>query len=229
MTENEKKIRGGGRYDAAVFDLDGTLLDTTEGVLAAARYTIEKMGYPMLSEERLAAFIGPPIQDSFAAAYGLSGPVLQEIATVFRDRYKDVDLLKARPYEGIYDLCRGLLDRGIVPAVATYKREDYAVTLLEHYGFGKYMKVMHGADHENRLKKQDIIRMCIAEAGVTDLRRVVMIGDTVHDAEGAAKLGVDFLAVTYGFGFREAKDLDGVPNVGIAEKPSDILGLLCGA
>ena len=221
MTENNDR-----RYDVAVFDLDGTLLDTTRGVLDAVKYTIEKMGYHELSKERLASFIGPPIQDSFAAAYGLSGPVLQELATVFRDRYKGPDLLKAEPYEGIYELCQGLIDRGIEPAVATYKREDYAVTLLKHFGFGNYMKIMHGADHENRLKKQDIIRMCIAEAGVTDLRRVVMIGDTLHDAAGAEKLGVDFIAVTYGFGFHEEKDLDGVSNVGIAEKPLDILELV---
>ena len=171
-------------------------------------------------------FLGPPIQDSFAAAYGISGPILQDIATIFRDRYKGEDLLKARPYEGIYELCGGLLARGIVPAVATYKREDYALTILEHFGFGQYMKSMHGSDHENRLKKQDIIRMCVAEAGVSDLSRAVMIGDTLHDAAGAEKLGVDFIAVTYGFGFHKPADLDGVPNVGIAEEPLDILKMV---
>ncbi len=214
------------RYDVAVFDLDGTILDTTEGVLAAVKYTIEKMGYRMLSEERLESFIGPPIQDSFAAAYGLSGPVAQELATVFRERYKGPDLMKAKPYEGIYEVCQELLDRGIVPVVATYKREDYAIKLLKHFGFEKYMKVMHGGDNENRLKKEDIIRMSIAEAGASNLRRAVMIGDTLHDARGAEKLGMDFIAVTYGFGFHGAKDLDGVPNVGIAAKTFDILNMV---
>lgn len=214
------------RYDAVIFDLDGTLLDTTDGILSAVKYTIQKMGFPMLSDERLAGFIGPPIQESFADAYDLSGPVIQEIATIFRDRYKDFDLLKAAPYEGIFETCQGLLDMGIMTAVATYKREDYALTLLKSYGFDRYMKVIHGGDHENKLKKQDIIEMCIAEAGVIDYSRVVMIGDTMHDASGAEKLGVDFIGVTYGFGFHTPRDLSDVKHVGIADTPMDILKLV---
>ena len=58
------------RYDLVVFDVDGTLLDTTQGVLAGVKYTIEKMGYPELKEEQMKSFIGPPIQDSFAKMYG---------------------------------------------------------------------------------------------------------------------------------------------------------------
>lgn len=214
------------KYDLAVFDLDGTILDTTEGVLSAVKYTIVKMGFPMLDDETLSAFIGPPIQDSFAKNYNLAGDILQEIATVFRERYKDVDLLKAVPYEGIYAVFQRLKERGITPAVATYKREDYALTLLEHYHFDKYTNIMHGGDHENRLKKQDIIRICMTEAGVSDYGRVIMIGDTVHDAVGAEKLGIDFIGVTYGFGFKTPQDLTGISSVGCAASPVDLLKLI---
>ena len=89
-----------GKYEIAVFDVDGTLLDTTEGVLASVKYTIDKMGFEPLSEDVLKTFIGPPIQDSFAKAYNLSGDILQDIATCFRNRYKDYELLKAVPYDG---------------------------------------------------------------------------------------------------------------------------------
>ena len=64
-------------YEIAVFDVDGTLLDTTEGVIAAVEYTIEKKGLKPLDRETLLTFIGPPIQDSFARVYGLSGEFLQ--------------------------------------------------------------------------------------------------------------------------------------------------------
>lgn len=214
------------RYDLAVFDLDGTLLDTKEGVLSAVKYTIEKMGLSMPDDKVLATFIGPPIQDSFARLYGLTGDILQEIATIFRNRYKEADLFKAEPYEGIYQVFEGLKNRGIASAVATYKREDYAVALLNHYHFDRYTQIIHGSDHENKLKKQDIIQICIAQAGITDYSRVVMIGDTVHDGEGAARLGLDFIGVTFGFGFHSKEDMAGTASVGCAERPLDILNYM---
>lgn len=211
------------KYDLAVFDLDGTILDTTEGVLAAVKYTIQKLGYRMPADEELYSFIGPPIQNSFARFYGLSGDILQEVATIFRNQYKDFDLLKAKPYEGIYDTFQKMLDQGIVPAVATYKREDYATTLLNHYGFNRYTQIMYGADHENKLTKRDIIEKCILDAGIQDYSKVVMIGDTVHDAKGAMEIGVDFIGVTYGFGFKKREDLSDVAFVGCAESAIQIL------
>lgn len=125
-------------FDLAVFDVDGTLLDTTEGVLSSVEYTIEHFGFEPLSEQRLKKFIGPPIQNSFADAYGLSGDILQEIASVFRNRYKDVDLLKAKPYDGIYEAMDSLVKKDVKIAVATYKRQDYAERILRHFGFDRY-------------------------------------------------------------------------------------------
>lgn len=214
------------KYDLVIFDLDGTVLNTTEGVLAAVKHTIKQFGFDMPSDERLESFIGPPIQDSFAKMYGLSGDILQDIATVFRNQYKDVDLLKAKPYDGIYDLLVELERRGMDSAIATYKREDYALTLLKHYNFDKYMKIMHGGDHENKLKKSDIIRICIEEANIKDLNKVVMIGDTVHDAIGAENMEVDFIGVTYGFGFNSQHEIDSVRSIGFCDKPIDILKII---
>lgn len=214
------------KYDLVIFDLDGTVLNTTEGVLAAVKHTIKHFGFDMPSDEKLETFIGPPIQDSFAKMYGLSGDILQDIATVFRNQYKDYDLLKAKPYDGIYELLEEINKRTMVSAIATYKREDYALTLLKHYRFDKYMNIMHGGDHENKLKKHDIIKICIDEAGIDNFDRVVMIGDTVHDAVGAENMGVDFIGVTYGFGFNSQQEIDGVKSVGFCDKPLDILNII---
>ena len=211
------------KYELAIFDLDGTVLDTKEGLLSAIKYTIREMGYEMLSDSVLSTFIGPPVQDSFAREYGLEGPVLQEIATVFRNQYSTVDLLKAAPYEGIYDLFQGLKVRRVQSAIATYKREDYAVKLLKYYGFDRYTEIMYGGDHENRLKKKDIIEKCIRDSGVTDKSKIVMIGDTIHDALGAELVGVDFIGVTYGFGFRTIEDVMEQKAVGCAATALGIL------
>lgn len=214
------------RYELVIFDVDGTMLDTTDGVLSSVKYTIDKFGLGKLSDKELSAFIGPPIQDSFAKSYSLSGDILQDLATVFRDRYKDYDLLKAEPYEGIYDLFAELTDRGVKTAVATYKREDYALTLLKHYGFDKYTEIMHGGDHYNKLKKSDIIELCISESGVTDKSRILMVGDTINDAVGAEKIGVDFLAVTYGFGFKTENELNSVKKIGAVDSAVKIMDFI---
>lgn len=213
-------------YEIVIFDVDGTLLDTTEGILAAVSYTIEKAGLKELPPQKLKAFIGPPIQESFAAAYGLEGEILQELATIFRDRYKNVDLLKAQPYEGIYQVMEELGRRGIRQAVATYKRQDYAELLLKHFGFDRYTKLLFGADHENKLKKKDIIALCLKAGGVADPSVALMVGDTAHDAQGASQIGADFLGVSYGFGFRSGADADAYPNIGCAGCPADILRYL---
>lgn len=212
-------------YQLAIFDLDGTLLDTTEGVLSSVKYTIEQMGFEMLDDKALSAFIGPPIQDSFAKAYHLEGPILQEIATIFRNRYSTTEyLLQAKSYEGIYDLLEQLRLRGIQVAVATYKREDYARTLLKHYGFDRYTDIMFGGDHENKLKKKDIIEKCIVTANISGRDQVVMIGDTANDAIGAEGMGVDFLGVTYGFGFQTENDvMQYAASVGFASQARELL------
>lgn len=211
------------KYDLAVFDLDGTLMNTKPGIFPALRYTIEKMGLRMLDDDTLSTFLGPPVQDSFAKHYSLEGEILQEIATTFRDRYSTVTLFEAEIYDGIPELLDELIKRGIKPAVATYKREDYALKLLRRFGFDSYTNVMYGGDHENILKKKDIIKKCITAAGVTDPRRVLMIGDSTGDALGAEALGVDFVAVTYGYGFKSADDLKNIKHIGIADTPSGII------
>lgn len=210
---------------AVIFDVDGTLLDTTQGVLSSVEYTIKAHRLPSLRKEQLLTFIGPPIQDSFARTYGLEGDILQELAATFRNRYKEEDLYKAAAYDGIYEVCDELKRHGIAIAVATYKRQDYAVKIMRHFGFDRYTDIIYGADHENKLKKVDIIRKCLVSVGISDYGDAVMVGDSDHDAIGAQKVGIDFIGVTYGFGFKAAKDAERFANtIGVAEKAAEILG-----
>ena len=135
-------------------------------------------------------------------------------------------MLKAVPYDGIYDVFERLADSGIKPAIATYKRQDYATEILVHFGFDKYTDIMYGADHENKLKKNDIIRNAIRDAGVTAPEEAVMVGDSDNDAIGAKLLGVNFIGVTYGFGFHTAADVEKFPNIGAARTTDEILRLI---
>lgn len=214
------------RYKAVIFDVDGTLLDTTEGVLAAVQYTIKEAGLPEIDREALLTFIGPPIQDSFVRVYHVSKERSQELAVIFRNRYKDHDLLKAEPYDGIYDVMSQLNKQGIAIAVATYKRQDYAETILKHFHFDQYSDILYGADHENKLKKKDIIMLCMHDMGIDDPTEVVMVGDSSHDALGAKELGMDFIGVTYGFDFKNQEDVMKFPAIGYANKTEDLLKYL---
>lgn len=211
------------KYDAAIFDVDGTLLDTTEGILAAVQYTIKQQNLPELSYETLLTFIGPPIQDSFRKAYGLSDEAVQKLATIFRNRYKEKELFKASPYEGIYDVLYSLKEKGVRLGIATYKRQDYAEEILKHFYFDRYCDIIYGADHENKLKKNDIILRCIEAMAVKDKKRIVMIGDSSHDAIGASQIGIDFIGVTFGFDFRSEQDVNQYPAVGCAQNPKELL------
>jgi len=208
------------KYKLVIFDLDGTLMDTSSGILMAVKDTIKEHGMPELSEEQIRTFIGPPIQWSFEAQYGISKEEAQRMADTFRTLYSTKHLLGAVPYPGIYDLMQALRERGMKSAIATYKREDYALRLLKHYHFDDYTDIMYGGDNDGTLKKRDIIQKCIDTAGVKNLNEVVMVGDTLHDSNGAKERGVDFIGVSYGFGFHgdDAKGIDSM-----AETPQDIL------
>ena len=208
-----------------IFDLDGTLLDTTEGVLESSVYAIKQMGFEMLSHDKMLKFVGPPIQNSFINFYGCDKDEAQKAANIFRKYYVENALYKAKPYEGIYELCEWCKNNGKKMAVATYKREDYAINILRFFGFDKYCISMHGADNENKLTKADIVELCIKELG--GLRKdTVLVGDTIYDAIGAEQAGVGFIPVLYGFGFAKEEDVLSVKKVGMAYTPLEIVDLL---
>lgn len=204
-----------------LFDLDGTLLDTTEGIIESVCHTLRVLNLPIPTSSGLLAFVGPPLQMSFMEKYGFDQHEAQNAADIFRDYYKTQAMLKAKLYPGIIQLMEDLKNTGKHLAVATYKREDYAQKILSHFGIDKYCESIRGADNFNQLKKSDIIKLCVEELG-GDKKQSVLVGDTKHDALGAQEAGIDFLGVTYGFGFQTADDVNLYPNVGCARLPGEI-------
>ena len=212
------------KYEAVLFDLDGTLLDTSEGILKSVKETIEYYGLKELPEEELLKFIGPPIEWSFEGKCGVTGDKLAEVTNHFRDRYSNHNLLLAKPYDGIMDLLEYLKDKNIPIGIATYKKQDYAEKLLLATGFGNYTSHIFGSDYEGKLLKKDIIKLCIDSLGVDDASKVLMVGDSNHDANGAKLAGSPFCGVSFGFGFGAfgGEDINEFEHVFYADHPMEM-------
>lgn len=210
---------------AVLFDLDGTLLDTSEGIMDSVRYTITQLGCEPLPIETILKFVGPPIQSSLINNIGLTPKEAQKGANIFRNYYKNYALLKASLYPDIKELLVELKKRGIKIGVATYKREDYAIEILKYFGIADFCNVIHGADNENKLTKADIIEMCINEMK-EDKSRILLVGDTEHDAKGAQDSNIGFIAVTWGFGYKSHNNKIGYPFVAIVDNAVEIINYL---
>lgn len=216
------------KYEYAIFDLDGTILDTSEGIILAISQTMKEYKRQIPEQKILKSFIGPPIQNSFQTLYGLSDAEAMKMADVFRDYYmRDDFLLKAVPYDGIYDLMDMLASAGVKIGVATYKREDYARRLLCAKGFGRYTEHMYGSDFEGRRKKKDIIRDCLEKMNCDDCRKAVYIGDSKGDADAAAEVGIDFIALTYGFGYKSESEAEALGCVCVCNTVHELMKYFC--
>lgn len=212
------------KYQLIIWDLDGTLLDTSEGIISASKYIIEKYGFKIPSDDVFKSFIGPPLQHSFIRVFNVDEEKAMEMTNEFRLRYMERDLLRATPYDGILSLVREIFQSGAKQGIATYKRQDLAERLLGSFGFTDYMDMIYGSDFEGKLTKRDIIGQVIKASGVEERDKIVMIGDAEGDQRGAAQAGVDFIGVTYGFGFKSGKHDGTVKLANSTAEIKDMLG-----
>lgn len=211
---------------AVLFDVDGTLLETSEGILSSVFFALKQNGLSLPEGFNHDNLIGPPIQDSFKKLFpSLSVDELASLTNEFRNHYKDEDLLKAKVYPGINESIAALKEAGIKIGIATYKREDYAVRIVKHFGLDKYASCIHGQDMEGKMRKKDIIALCLKEMGVAP-EEAIMVGDANSDYVGAMDNGMRFLAVTYGYGFKSEADLNEKECIGVAKDGNEIWRIL---
>ncbi len=195
------------KYKAIIFDLDGTLLDTCEGVLTSVKDTIKHFGFRELSQEELMTFNGPPMKRSLIKHFNLDNDKADEATEYFREQYRTVNLFKAKRYDNCEECLCFLKDKGYKLGVATYKRTDYAIGILEHFGLAKYFDLIMGDTVGSKRTKADIIKL-VSETLCPNPSEVVMIGDMESDFEGAKKASVDFIGLTFGYGFKNACQVD---------------------
>ena len=186
-------------YDTLLFDLDGTLTDSTEGIVKCIEYALVKMGYEM--PENTNKFLGPPLYRSFAEFCGMNEEQVNEAVRIFRERYSEVGLFENRVYDGVPEMLDRLKKGGKRIMVATSKPEVYAVRIFEKFGLAQYFEIVGGANiNGTRNYKHEVIESVLAKADITDRSRVLMIGDRKQDVDGAHKTGLKCMGILWGFG-----------------------------
>lgn len=216
-------------FSTILFDLDGTLLDTSPGIFDTANHTMSELGYDSIPPDRLRTFVGPPLPDCFRIAGHLPEEDIPQACAIFRRRYAQGGMFNASIYEGMPEVLAELKAWGCSLGVATLKHEAVARLVLEHFGLCPHLEALAGSDDSAGMTKGDIINLALDRLGVTDVSTVVMVGDTPHDQQGARDAGVAFIGVDYGFGFPLGHRLpEGKGVLGMVRKPLEILALLDG-
>ena len=189
------------RYNAVIFDFDGTICDTGEGILKSAKYALDAFGYKTPDDYHvLTCFIGPPLLVTFQEEFGADANQAEELVKKFRERYTNIGLYESELYDGVKELLARLKDDGIKIGIASSKPQAYVEKLLEKFNVIKYFDsicaVSFTADCET---KASIISRCLAELDAKG-NETIVVGDRKFDIEGAKSNYIDSVAVLWGYG-----------------------------
>ena len=209
---------------AILFDLDGTLTDSGEGIINCAIITLEHYGLSVPSREEMRVFVGPPLHDTFIE-FGVPEEQVDEAIAIYRKRYVPIGAYENTPYPGVENLLDTLQKEGCRLYVATSKPEAMSIKILEHFDLAKYFtKICGAANDRSRNTKEAVISYLLEQTG--EKGNMIMVGDTVYDVEGAKALGIPCIGVSWGYG--EVADMEKAGAVSIAHSMEELLSALRG-
>lgn len=214
-------------YNTIFFDLDGTLTDSSPGILSSVKYALTEMGRKIPGEDVLNNFLGPPLVNSFMDFCSMTEAEAKEAATLYRSVYKDRCVTENSLYDGIYQTLEHLQMQGKTLAVATTKPEVMAEKIVEFFHIKKFFTAVCGASPDGANgEKAEVIKNALEVCGETDLSQALMIGDRFYDIEGAKTVGIDSVGVLYGYGSRPELEKAGATYIvsGAVEIADLILG-----
>ena len=205
-----------------LFDLDGTLTDSGEGIINCAILALEHFGCPIPDREEMRTFVGPPLHESFIR-HGVPADKTDEAIRVYRSRYIPIGAYENTPYPGVETLLQSLKQQGHTLYVATSKPEEMSVKILEHFGLAKYFHRICGASMDtSRSSKEDVIAYLLSLCGRDE--NILMVGDTKFDVIGAAAHGIPAIGVAWGYG--KVEDMEAAGAKAIARSMEELLALL---
>lgn len=207
-----------------LFDLDGTLTDSKEGIFKSAQYALTKLGItpPPLSDMNWV--VGPPIRQSFAERYGLSEEDALRGLRFYQERFGKVGYLENRVYPGVAEMLRTLSDAGCTLAVATSKPAFYATRILEHFGLDNYFAYISGSEMDGANgAKSAVVARAMQEIGA-DPAETAMVGDRRYDMQSARAAGL--FAVGAGYGYADPGELEAAGAEAIAADTAALTKIL---
>lgn len=208
-------------YDAVIFDLDGTLTDSREGIIDCTKYALEKLNWPVPDEKTLQKFLGPPLVDSFMRYCGMDEETAWKALVLYREKYVPEGCLLNAVFPGIRALLKILRRHGVYLAVATGKPQNNSEKVLRHFDLYRYFDAVAGPDdNEGHADKKELISRVLPRG-----KKALMVGDTEADMIGAVQTGIDFAAALWGYGDREQM-LAGNPAIR-AGSAGELLRILC--
>ena len=197
---------GGVSPELVIFDLDGTLTDSADGIVSSFRHALGEVGAPIPGGDLAARIVGPPMHTTLTAM-GLGGRADEAIAA-YRADYTTRGWAMNSVFDGVPALLADLRAAGVRLAVATSKAEPTAKKIIEHFGLDEHFEVIAGASPDGaRSSKTEVVGHAIAQLGPLP-ENVLMVGDRAHDVVGAAAHGIDTVVVEWGYGAGDFGDLD---------------------
>lgn len=205
-----------------LFDLDGTLTDSGEGIMNCATFALEHFGLPIPDRATLRQFVGPPLRDTFIK-FGVPAEKAEEAVAVYRSRYIPIGKYENFPYPGIRELLQQLKDEGHSLYVATSKPEEMSIDILTKFELAHYFDRICGATFDDsRDEKSKVIAYLLENCPRGD--EVIMVGDTHFDVLGAAEHGIPTIGVSWGYG--EVADMEKSGAKAIARTTEELHDLL---
>ncbi|MGY1639583.1 HAD hydrolase-like protein [Geodermatophilus sp. SYSU D00703] len=206
-----------------LFDLDGTLVDSTPGIWASVRVAAAALGRSEPTPEQLRGMVGPPLQDGFALVLGVPPDDVPRAVAAYRAHYAAGALLDVSVHDGIPELLAGLRAAGATLAVATSKPETFAVRVLAHTGLLAAFAGVHGATLDGAVRHKDQV-VAAALAAHPGGRDPVLVGDRAHDVLGAAAHGLPCIGA--GWGPAPDGELEDAGAAVVAATPAEVLTAL---
>lgn len=189
------------QYKLILFDFDGTIADTSLGILDAHKYTIKQMGLKIPSEEEIYGYIGFSLLDIYTKKVKLDEKDAREAIDIYRRRYAQCGIHMASLYNGVYEIILYLKKKGYKLGIATLKVEKFVNKMLDEFKIQNAFDIICGMDEKDKMDKNKLICRCMETCNTIN-EETILIGDSYNDFIGAKQAGVDFVGVTYGFGYR---------------------------